>query len=401
MPRRTVHLDETAQREAYESRQRGHSWTWIANCFGVTTYVARAAADDWASANGLPSPVNRRSERERAYAARRGMLVTGGTPTQGAAGTSVLDRNFGVEIEFRRRAVDGGITHSPEEIATALRAAGIAAHAEDYNHRTTPHWKLIYDSSSDRELVSPILRGQAGLDSVATAMRTVAACGGYITRSEGGHVHVDISDFDAQQVATLLLAMHTRQAAFDALQPASRSALNGAQWCAQLDRYQLDIVAALQNGNHTVRSASRNWGSRYRALNLDPYQRQQTIEFRQGAGTLNPTKANAWVALMLGCVAAAKAGAFRADTPVDVHGLLDWLQAGGFLAARHARRLHRTAVRLGTPEGAAPEQAAPVAAPAPAPVCTCGICADEHRANERCSAHRVDRNCALCISRGF
>ena len=71
----------------------------------------------------------------------------------------ITDRKFGIEIE--------AFGVSTYRVQDALRAAGLNAEVEGYNHITRSHWKITSDASINGrnafELVSPILQGQNGL----------------------------------------------------------------------------------------------------------------------------------------------------------------------------------------------------------------------------------------------
>ena len=70
-----------------------------------------------------------------------------------------MDRKFGIELELI------GITR--EQAIAALTGVGIEVREEGYNHETRRHWKIVSDASvrGGFELVSPVLQGDAGLNS--------------------------------------------------------------------------------------------------------------------------------------------------------------------------------------------------------------------------------------------
>ena len=57
---------------------------------------------------------------------------------------------------------------SKAEVCRALRRSGVECQTEGYNHMTRTHWKIVSDASVEGgfEVVSPVLKGQAGWTSL-------------------------------------------------------------------------------------------------------------------------------------------------------------------------------------------------------------------------------------------
>jgi len=110
------------------------------------------------------------------------------------------NRKFGIEIEAY-----GVDMHN---VVQALRDAGIDASAPGYTHQTTSYWKAVTDGSLSGahafELVSPILEGEAGLESIKTVCGVLNSLGVKVNRSCGLHVHVDARDATQLQLGNLL-----------------------------------------------------------------------------------------------------------------------------------------------------------------------------------------------------
>ena len=97
----------------------------------------------------------------------------------------MIDRKFGVELEI--------VGISKELAIRALAAVDIEAHDAGYTHMTTRDWKIVSDASVHRgfELVSPVLEGEEGLETLRTAAQALADAGATANRSCGLHVHID------------------------------------------------------------------------------------------------------------------------------------------------------------------------------------------------------------------
>ena len=84
----------------------------------------------------------------------------------------LFNRRFGVEIEFFGAA--------QSTLERNLRAEGIRYEFERYNHETRNHWKFTTDSSIRGdypfEMVSPILQGCEGLQSLKKATTALLKC---------------------------------------------------------------------------------------------------------------------------------------------------------------------------------------------------------------------------------
>lgn len=212
----------------------------------------------------------------------------------GAATPVHTGLTFGVEIEFRRPTDDRGYALDERVIAEAVRAAGIECQYEDYNHTTRPYWKLIYDGSSDKELVSPILSGADGLEQVRKVMQVLRNLGCRVTRSEGMHVHIGAGSFTPVQIARIAEMYTTNSSLFDSvLARTRRPGGSGYRWANHLTSREVAAIRTEAEQYGSVRRVDR-----YRSVNLQAHAQHGTVEFRQHQGTLNGTKATAWVTLI-------------------------------------------------------------------------------------------------------
>lgn len=323
--------------QAHDLRQSGMSFATIAAALGCTPQQAAHAVTRHARTNGLADPVRRRSDREaRTYARRAGIAFDPDTivaAVESAAahrndGSIIPLRTFGIEIEFHANG------NAPSAITAALVAAGIDAVDENYNHQTRSHWKHIYDGSSDRELVSPVLSGPEGLAQVRTVMRVLREMGCSVTAQDGMHVHVYVGDQRAVTVADVFGFYALRQTTvFDRLVSSGRRDRGRrSNWCqgVNADDYRRTMTYARRGTVQAIHG-------RYVTCNLLPFSRQGTVEFRQHQGSLNGRKACDWVELVLALT----------QFVIDGHTSDDYTVNGTLRALRAARLLTRnTAMRL-------------------------------------------------------
>lgn len=302
----TRRLDDTTEAAIIAERNAGRSLTAIANAFGISRSLVWHVC-----------------ERANGPAVRAPQV------------------RFGIEIECRRPQAWNHVSRDSvqERVAQALRDAGLRASSESYNHTTRSHWKVIYDASSDIEVVSPPLSGEAGLRDVKTVMRTLRTLGFRVSASEGMHVHVDMDTMTGDDIATLVETYHARQAAFDSIVARNRRTTRGNVFCRGLaDREVADIAASFRAGRRAPQ-----YTDRYRTVNVRSFAQYGTVEFRQHQGSLNGSKAVAWVRLVVALREAVRTGvALR----TDLAGMVDDLAAAGLLPRRTATFLANRAAAL-------------------------------------------------------
>lgn len=194
---------------------------------------------------------------------------------------SGVGRRFGVEIEFV------GLT--PSSAAAAIRAAGFQAESESYNHSTRSYWKIVHDASCGYEAVSPILTGEAGITEMKAVMKALREAGARVNGNCGLHVHHDMADLTGDEIARFFLSYVDHQSTINGFVAPSRR--NRSQWCRSWSSEMANRVA---DGFRMNRQANGGH-SRYMSINVASFPRYGTIEIRQHGGTLNGTKAAAWV----------------------------------------------------------------------------------------------------------
>jgi len=199
------------------------------------------------------------------------------------------EMTFGVEIE----------TVAPD---TALTEEGLRIGA--YHHGIqVPYlprgWKAERDGSIDAsrgghpcEIVSPVLRGAAGIAQVAEVVRTLEAKGHRVNVTCGTHVHIGLPcSWPADALARLVTIVAYAEKGLFAI-TGTKSRERG-RYCGGVRQYG--------NGKDAKPVLDRN---RYHALNLTNLAngRSETVEFRVFGGSLNPRKVCGWIQVCLGLV---------------------------------------------------------------------------------------------------
>jgi hypothetical protein len=284
------------------------------------TYQAIASALGYSSASSARNAV------------RSGILrLNGGT-------SSVQGRRFGVEIEF------SGISRSDAE--AALQAAGINAVSEGYNHNTRRHWKLVPDASVRAvgngcgELVSPPLRGEAGLTQLELAVTTLQNAGASVNVTTGIHIHHDMAGLTGAEISAFVTLWAERQTAIDSLVSRSRRGDRNT-YCQNLTDGELrSIQYDFQNYGRV-----RNSISRFRKINVMSYPKYGTVEIRQHQGSLDGVKLRHWILFGQALINAAK-NHVEANIRVDLTDMLNDLQVHAGLPEETATFLINRAVVL-------------------------------------------------------
>lgn len=228
------------------------------------------------------------------------------------------DQTFGAELEFYLPA---GATK--QALADAIgRRLGQPVTVEGYTHATRPTWKIVTDASlSDSvrgaEIVSPILRGEAGLQQLATVCDTLSDFGCTVAKSCGFHIHVGAQRLTIQQHRNLVRIYQAYEAVIDAMMPPSRRGSDNT-FCRSLAAATSVAINAASNPlqlARAIRPGVDDDNLRYTKLNFMPYaaflglvtssHRIPTVEFRQHSGTLEARKAVMWARCCVRMVVAA------------------------------------------------------------------------------------------------
>ena len=193
---------------------------------------------------------------------------------------------FGVEIECL------GFTRN--SLIAAASSNSLTVTSENYNHRDhlRPIFKVVSDGSlvgeNTQEVVSPVLQGNNGLDSLKRLCDALAAVGASVNRSCGLHVHFGASNFSNDMYVRIVKNYQRLEKVIDTFMPLSRRA-NNSRWCASLHNIDFsnchtkDDIARAMNGN------------RYFKVNGQSIYRHGTLEFRQHRGSIEFQKIKNWV----------------------------------------------------------------------------------------------------------
>jgi hypothetical protein len=228
------------------------------------------------------------------------------------------DLRFGVELELLiPNGKRDGLTL--ESIARDLHQLGPPfVRYCGYSHETTDYWKIVTDASISEnqpsrdltcELVSPVLRGEQGLQSLRNILDHVRRLGIATNKSCGFHVHVDAECGSPLERLPALRRISqcfcSVENGFDLLVPPDRRNIN--QFC-QSNRLAFGERSNRQRWEYMQQINSKadlvHWMNpdRYRKLNmtnLTKPSRPSTIEFRQHGGVQDIQQAEAWVRLVL------------------------------------------------------------------------------------------------------
>lgn len=212
-------------------------------------------------------------------------------------------RTFGIEIEFINRS-----NKSQNELARYInnKFRRLDCIGESYNHTTQDHWKIVTDSSCGLELVSPILSGQKGMKDAQSIIDCLANIEGVtVDRSCGIHVHVGASDITPQGMKNVILHYAKNEEIINSVLAPSR---RDSRWARQLvngHNSRFGSILRLQQrlDNCTACSHIINaLGGRYNTVNVECWNRQRTIEFRQHGGSLDSEKILNWAHFLINTV---------------------------------------------------------------------------------------------------
>ena len=192
---------------------------------------------------------------------------------------------FGVEIECYNFA--------RQQLITAASSNGLQVRSEGYNHADNDrYYKIVSDSSitgvNSQEVVSPILNGNNGLNSLKTLCNALASIDAKVNRSCGLHVHIGAANMTDDHYCRLVRNYQAVEKAVDSFMAVSRRA-NNSQWCQSLQGIDFSQCTTKRQ----IAGAMRY--DRYFKVNAVAYDRHQTIEFRQHQGTTDYEKISNWV----------------------------------------------------------------------------------------------------------
>jgi len=214
------------------------------------------------------------------------------------------DRKFGVEIEFGVDDSHLGGSRGGRVLGATTRHYGQVRRWLDIAcaQGKIGTWDLGHDGT-ELEAKSPPLSGLAGFAELKFVMAEFKKLGGYVTRSDGMHVHHDAPEFldNVDLVKRLVRSwLDNRQMIGEFCDPIRTSdSWHSPKWdearfeVAFSDKPYLDAWGQLRNSS-SVDDVMRKVGSR-NDLNIRALSRHGTIEFRLHEGTLEFEQAEAWI----------------------------------------------------------------------------------------------------------
>ena len=233
-----------------------------------------------------------------------------------------LSYTFGVEIEFTTR---GRLNSSTIELKLKNKWTELFYdiprpdfESQSYNHRNSRTiWKIVPDATCGYELVTPILRGLEGLET----LKRVLQCMTKLQEEEiisvnsncGIHVHLGTRNLSIDDIKKFVSNYIRRESAIDLLMPLSRRG-NRNTWCHS-NMGRTGFGSPRNNNEHfesvsytmshvknfnapNKRSLSRMFDTRYVKVNTNSMSNHGTIEIRHHSGSLNPTKITNWILIL-------------------------------------------------------------------------------------------------------
>lgn len=208
----------------------------------------------------------------------------------------ITNRRFGIEIEF--------VGADSYRVANAINDAGINCQVEGWNHVTRAHWKITTDSSLRHssgytgELVSPILKGQAGFEQLRKVVEVLNSIPELtVNRSCGLHIHLDATDLSANECKTIFERYAEYETQIDLVMPRSRR--GDARWCAGLARHKSSVKNS-RDRSQLVYAMGNN--AKFHKVNLTNLTGRNSIEFRQHSGTTDFRKISNWLGFLMAFV---------------------------------------------------------------------------------------------------
>lgn len=263
--------------------------------------------------------------------------------------TTASNRTFGVEIEC--------VVPDQSALMAALRAA-------DIDTSGTNGWRIKYDGSlrntrpshrgaECREIVSPILSGNNGLEQVRKVCRALRSAGVGINITCGLHVHHGANDLQINDWKCLVKRYAKAEYLLDPIVAPSRRR-GRSHWCKYLvgsGRGSATIAEYFTKVDRpatfpALRQASGN--DRYQTINLESFGAHHTVEFRHHGASINPAKIVGWILLTQAMVEQCKRTDFDILRPVpfEFGNWLSGLRRRGNLcevAIRYWRRRYQLA----------------------------------------------------------
>lgn len=191
---------------------------------------------------------------------------------------------FGVEIECYNFTRDMLIDNAVRK--------GLYVRSEGYNHEDKHYFKIVRDGSltgeNTQEVVSPILKGDKGLNSLQILCSALSEVNAKVNVSCGLHIHIGAANMKDAHYIRIVRNYQKIEKVIDTFMPESRRG-NNSRWRRSLQ----DKDFAFCTTKRDVRCAMSF--DRYFKVNAEAYDRHRTIEFRQHSGTTDYVKISNWI----------------------------------------------------------------------------------------------------------
>lgn len=218
---------------------------------------------------------------------------------------------FGVEIEAYNVNVDC--------LLSLLISRGVQIRREGYNHiDNETYYKIVSDASirgeMPAEIVSPILKGESGLESLKKICDALEAIDAKVNKSCGLHIHLDAKNFTINQWRNLIINYARLEHIIDSFMAQSRRGNNNC-FCRSLSLMPR-LEATILHCN-SVEEIARYFSTRYMKINVEAYSRHKTVEFRQHQGTTDFKKISMWLSFLQKLVAYSKENSVENCASID------------------------------------------------------------------------------------
>lgn len=208
------------------------------------------------------------------------------------------DLTFGVEIET--------LATDRDALAMFMHSKGIMAKSEYYNHNDNDtYYKVVSDSSvkdlndnsvESAEIVSPILKGEAGMKSLQKVCETIADQT-RVNKTCGLHVHIGVKHYKIENWQNLYINTYRLESIIDGFMPKSRHNNGFCKSMRNSHRFN-DYEYQIKRCQTTNDISYLFNHDRYFKINPESFARHSTIEFRQHSGTTDFEKISMWVSFL-------------------------------------------------------------------------------------------------------
>ena len=219
--------------------------------------------------------------------------------------TFVFNHKFGIEIEAY------GIGR--DLLASKLREAGIESNT---GSRTTSSnvWKVTTDGSisgrNSFELVSPILEGQDGIEQLKKVCEVLKRNNALINKSCGLHIHFDARQFELEHWKGLYKNYARLEDTIDSFIVPSRRENNNT-YCNSVEVWNWESRVTNARNLNEIGGV---FSSKYYKVNVQPFWRQGSVEFRHHSGSIEFEKISNWIFFLARLIELSKTKAFSTGT---------------------------------------------------------------------------------------